>query len=198
MTVEELKEFIANNTEREIYNKFLVGQDVWYFREFIKDDNPFLYYDNFKRLIAANLGVHFNNISIIGSAKTRYSFAPKKGFREFNENSDFDIVLVSPELFNDFWTSFYDISGQQLLANYSGITSDIFRKFVSIKETAPNYNNTTLKNWQTRITRFRTILQLEYKIYSEINFRIYANWAAMENYHLRGIAKLKKTLNEAN
>jgi hypothetical protein len=48
MTAEELKEFIKLNTEKEIYDKYLLGQDVWYFSKNIIDENPLLFYDKFK------------------------------------------------------------------------------------------------------------------------------------------------------
>jgi hypothetical protein len=198
MTVDELKIFIKTNTEKDIYYKYLLGQDVWYFQENIKDEDPLLFYDKFKKFIALKLNIHFHNISIIGSAKTQFSFTPKKDFKAFHDKSDFDIVLVSNELFTYFWSAYYEISQYQRINYYSAMTSNIFRKFVSIREDDPHYDNEALKTWQRKLTEFRTQLQLEYKIYSDINFRIYANWESVESYHLRGIKKLKDKLNETN
>ncbi|REG88756.1 hypothetical protein [Flavobacterium aquicola] len=198
MTEEDLKEFIKLNSEKEIYDKYLLGQDVWYFTKNITDENPLLFYDKFKKFISSKLNIHFHNISIIGSAKTKYSFSPKKNFREFHDKSDFDIVLVSSELFTYFWSAFYDISQNQRVENYQGLTSNIFRKFISVKEDDPHYDNEALKNWQRKLTEFKTQLQLEYKIYSDINYRIYANWESVESYHIKGIKILKNKLNETN
>lgn len=198
MTEEEVKSFIKTNTEKVIYDKYLLGQDVWYFMDKIKDEDPLLFYDKFKKFISANLDIHFHNISIIGSAKTKYSFSPKKNFSEFGEKSDFDIVLVSNELFMYFWTAFYEISLNRGIRNYSGLTSNIFRKFISVKDDDPHYDNEAIINWQRKLTDFKTQLQLEYKIYCDINYRIYANWESVESYHLKGIKKLKEQLNETN
>lgn len=198
MEAKELKEFIKVNSEKEIYDKYLLGQDVWYFSKNITSENPLLFYDKFKKFISSKLNIHFHNISIIGSAKTKFSFSPNKNFREFHDNSDFDIVLVSNDLFTYFWSAFYDISQNQRLNNYQTLTSNIFRKFISVKEDDPHYDNEALKNWQRKLTEFKAQLQLEYKIYSEINYRIYANWESVESYHLKGIKILKDKLNEAN
>lgn len=198
MTAEELKEFITSNTEKEIYDKYLLGQDVWYFSKNITDENPLLFYDKFKKFISSKLNIHFHNISIIGSAKTKFSFSPKKNFKEFHDKSDFDIVLVSNELFTYFWSAFYDISQNQRVDNYQGLASNIFRKFISVKEDDPHYDNEALKNWQRKLAEFKTQLQLEYKIYSDINYRIYANWESVESYHIKGIKILKNKLNETN
>lgn len=198
MKVDEVKNFIKLNTEKEIYDKYLLGQDVWYFSENVKDENPLLFYDKFKKLISSKLNIHFHNISIIGSAKTKFSFSPKKNFKAFHEKSDFDIVLVSNELFTYFWSAFYDISQNQRIDNYQKLTSNIFRKFISVKDDDPHFDNEDLKKWQRKLTEFKTQLQLEYKIYSDINYRIYANWESVESYHLKGIKKLKDKLNETN
>lgn len=198
MTVDEIKTFIKANSEKEIYDKYLLGQDVWYFEEHIKDENPLLFYDKFKKFISSKLDIHFHNISIIGSAKTKFSFSPQKNFKEFHNKSDFDIVLVSNELFTYFWSAFYEISQNQRIKNYPNLTSNIFRKFISVKDDDPHYDNEDLKKWQRKLTEFKTQLQLEYKIYCDINYRIYANWESVESYHLKGIKKLKEIINETN
>lgn len=198
MTVEEITTFIKGNSEKEIYDKYLLGQDVWYFQNHIVDEDPLLYYDKFKKFISSKLNIHFHNISIIGSAKTKFSFSPQKEFKEFDENSDFDIVLVSNELYTYFWSAFYEISQNQKINNYSNMTSNIFRKFISVKDDDPHFENEDLKNWQRKLSEFKTQLQLEYKIYCDINYRIYANWESVESYHINGIKKLKQNLNEAN
>lgn len=198
MTVEEIKAFISTNSEKDIYEKYLLGQDVWYFEENITDENPLLFYDKFKKFISSKLNIHFHNISIIGSAKTKFSFSPNKDFKEFDELSDFDIVLVSNELFTYFWSAFYEISQNQRINNYANLASNIFRKFVSVGDNDPHYENEALKDWQRKLTEFKVQMQLEYKIYSDINYRIYANWESVESYHLNGIKKLKDKINETN
>lgn len=198
MTLKQIKDYIRNNSENDIYTKFLLGQEVWYFVKNIKDEDPLLFYDKFKKIISNKLNIRFNNISIIGSAKTNYSFSPNKQFRAFNEESDFDIILVSNDLFNRFWTAYYEISKVQQIQNYQRLTSNIFNKFISIKEDGAHYNNDSLMDWQRKLSGFRTELQLEYKIYNEINYRIYSSWEDVENYHLKGISKLKAILNETN
>ncbi len=198
VTLLQIKKFIANNSEEDIYNKFLLGKEVWYFQEYIKNEDPLLFYDKFKKLISSQLNIRFNNISIIGSAKTNYSFSPKNNFRQFNLNSDFDIILVSPDLFTRFWSAFHEISNNQRIPSYTRLTSNIFRKFISIKEDDSHYNNESLMDWQRKLAGFRTELQLEYKIYNDVNYRIYYSWEDVENYHLRGIKKLKENINETH
>lgn len=198
MEFNEIKEFIKSNSEKDIYDKYILGQEIWYFKENIKNEDHLLYYDKFKKFMSSKLNIHFHNISIIGSAKTKFSFSPKKNFKEFDNNSDFDIVLVSNELYSFFWNAYYEISQNQRVYYYQTLTSNVFRKFISIKENDPHYENENLKDWQRKLTEFKTQLQLEYHIFCDINYRIYANWEAVESYHLRGLTKLKNTINEIN
>lgn len=193
MDKEEFINFIKNTSEKEIYDKLLQGQDVHYFKSL--SENHLLFYDDFKRFIANNLNVHFNNIAIIGSAKTEFSLSPLKNFKVFDhESSDLDIVIVSDEFFKKFWKTYKIISRDNHITAYNNLTSNIFRNFISIKEKDNHYNNDVLINWQKKINDFKTNLQLIYKIYTPINYRIYSSWEAVEEYHLKGLSDLKAKL----
>jgi hypothetical protein len=193
----EIKEFIDSNTETEIYYRYLIGQEVWYFQrcgdEFSTD------YDEFKKFISLKLDVPFNNISIVGSAKTKYSFSPSKNFKEFNDESDFDLIIVSKEMYINIWNAYRNISQQTFLHGFSRKCANIFNGFVSIKDSDPTYGNEILKEWQRKVRTFKADLQLKFKIQHEINYRIYSDWESVQDYHVRGIAKLKGEINnEAN
>jgi len=189
----EIKEFIDSNTETEIYYKYLIGQDVWYFKSF--GDEFSADYDEFKKFISLKLEVPFNNISIVGSAKTRYSFAPKKKFKEFNRKSDFDLIIVSKDMYISIWDAYRNISQQSFLEGYQWKCSNIFNGFVSIKDSDPTYGNEELKKWQRKVRTFKADLQLKFNIQHEINYRIYSDWESVQDYHVRGIAKLKGEIN---
>lgn len=83
--------FIDTNDETEIYYKYLIGQEVWYFDKTMEGSSS--NYDDFKKFISLKLEIPFNNISVVGTAKTRYSFSPTKKFKEFDETSQ--IIGVS-------------------------------------------------------------------------------------------------------
>lgn len=189
----ELKKFIDSNNETEIYYKYLIGQDVWYFQrnggEFSTD------YDEFKKFISIKIGIPFNNISIVGSAKTKYSFSPSKKFKEFNEKSDFDLIIVSKHLYKKIWSAYREISQQTFLPDFKRKCANIFNGFVSIKDSDPTHGNEALQEWQRKVRTFKADLQLKFKIQHEINYRIYSDWESVQDYHLRGIAKLKGEVN---
>lgn len=184
----------------DFYDEYLLGQDIWYFKK-QAILNPSQHYDDFKRYMSKNLNIHFHNISIIGSAKTRFSFSPSKNFSEFrdynDENpSDLDVVLVSQTLFDDTWTAFREISNQKLIRNYSQKTSEIFRQFISIKDSDERYENEHIKDWLKKVMSLKAEMQTRFQIYLDINYRIYKNWEAVEEYHIKGIEKLKNQVIE--
>lgn len=196
MNKEQLIEKIKSKPELDVYYDYLLGQEVWYFQnngpDFSSD------YDKFKKYISRNLEIPFNNISIVGSAKTRYSFSPTKNFSEFHEDSDFDLIIVSNKLFSRIWEAYKVISSNQYLHDYDKKCGNVFNGFVSLKDNDRTYGNSTLEEWQKLILSFKTGLQLKFNIQHEINYRIYSDWESVESYHLKGITKLKSTLDETN
>lgn len=196
MDKEQLIEKIKSKPELDIYYDYLLGQEVWYFQnngpDFSSD------YDKFKKFISRNLKIPFNNISIVGSAKTRYSFSPTKNFSEFHEDSDFDLIIVSNKLFTRIWDAYRIISSNQFLHGYEKKCGNVFNGFVSLKDNDRTYGNSTLEDWQKLILSFKTGLQLKFNIQHDINYRIYSDWESVESYHLKGITKLKNTLDETN
>lgn len=192
----EIISFIDANSEMEIYYKYLIGQDVWYFQQ--NGDDFSSDYDKFKKFISLKLEIPFNNISIVGSAKTRFSFSPKKKFKEFGNTSDFDLIIVSNEIYMKVWSAYKSISQQSFLPEYSRKCSNIFNGFVTIKDSDPTFGHETLEEWQRKVRTFKTDIQLIFNIQHEINYRIYSNWESVQDYHVRGIAKLKVEINETN
>lgn len=196
MTKETLIENLKSKKELEIYYDYLLGQDVWYFQN--QGAHYSEKYDEFKKFISRKLNVPFNNISIVGSAKTKFSFSPTKDFSEFHNGSDFDLIIVSNKIFEKMWSAFREVSYNAHLKNYQHISSNIFSHFVSIKEDDPNYKHEFLVSWQQKIFEFKTELQLNFEITHDINYRIYYDWEAVQDYHLRGIRKLKGKIDEIN
>ncbi|HHT03588.1 MAG TPA: hypothetical protein GX005_04610 [Bacteroidales bacterium] len=196
MNKEELIEYFKDNDEIDIYYEYLLGQDVWYFEKVSQESSKV--YDDFKRFISRKLNVPFNNISIVGSAKTKYSFSPNKNFSEFHEKSDFDLIIVSSKIFNSLWQAYRNIASSAHLNGYGHIASNIFNNFISIKEDDPNYGNKIIEDWQKTILEFKAELQLTFEITHEINYRIYSDWESVEDYHLKGLRKLKTLIYETN
>lgn len=196
MEKQEVVNFILENSELDIYYQYLIGQKVWYFQNF--SDNSETSYDEFKKFISRKLDVPFNNISIVGSAKTKFSFSPTKNFKVFGGDSDFDLIIVSNKMFHNIWNAYREVALERHLAGYQYKCSNVFNGFVSLKDTDPTYGKSVLEEWQRKVLTFKAELQLKFKIQHEVNYRIYSDWESVQDYHMRGISKLKGGLNETN
>ena len=196
MDQSELIEDVKDLDPIDIYNKYLVTNQVWYFKEHLGKENPREHFEEFKFFISKELGVGANNITVVGSAKTCYSFAPYKNFKKFDDESDFDLVLVSSGYFNYFWKSFLELSHNNYIKDYEELASSVFRKFISFKNIELNHRHNQFKKWLKKVDSIKKDIQTIYGISEDINFRIYESWKYVESYHIQGIIELKNLLNE--
>lgn len=198
MHVENLIAHLKSKDATWIYRKYLLGHDIWYFREFLNKDNHAEIYDDIKILMSERLRIHVNNIAIVGSAKLGYSITPtpEKKFRPFSEESDIDIAIVSPELFKKSWDSFLELSQRGYLRDYTSITGNIFRRFVTLKK--PDSRNDFFREWSGLVDPCKKDLQTVFSISHDINYRIYESWEAVETYHCNGLKKLLQLIGDDN
>lgn len=180
--------------KKEIYINYFQGNQVWYFSNYLKEADPSKTYDQFKRFVATTLDVNFNDISLVGSGKLGYSLAPEKKFRDFNEESDLDLVIVSRKYFHKFWDTYLDLHDNKINFGYQYIASNIFRRFVSVKKVSPTHP--FFIEWISKIEKFNKDYQTIFGIHHEINYRIYESWDDVERYHLKGIEEIKEKLSE--
>lgn len=199
MTKEEFIEDLKIKGSRDIFLDYLQGNNVWYFTDFLKAEEPSIAYDKFKKFVSQSLDVNFNNISIVGSSKIGFSMNPEKGFRDFCSEhddpkmiSDIDLIIVSNKFFHKFWEAYLELFNEKVNFGYAYVTSTIFRKFVSIKNPKPI--NPFFREWIAKMDQFNKDYQIIFGIKHEINYRIYESWEAVELYHLKGIQELKEKI----
>lgn len=60
-------------------------------------------YMDLRSKVAKEFNIHPNEVYVVGSAKLGFSIAPHKKFQHFNHNSDIDVAVISPNLFNELW-----------------------------------------------------------------------------------------------
>ena len=199
MDKHSFKQLIASSDAENMYEEFFVGNDVWYFKEYLNRSDPSRDYDEVKKLIARRLGLHSNEIAIVGSAKTGFSVSPtEKMFRDFcsesdnpKEISDIDIGIVSADLFHKLWKAYFEISYKggipDSMKKY--LRKSVFQKFIMINREIIDHPN--LIEWFQKIDPCLADLQTVYGISHEINYRVYESWDAMSKYHINGLNKLK-------
>ncbi|EKC5521389.1 hypothetical protein ABXX67_002128 [Vibrio parahaemolyticus] len=182
---------LNDKSEKELFRDYFLSSKCWLFEQKLGHPNHVEMYDRFKLVIADGLGVHPMNIIMVGSAKTGFSVAPHKAFKDFADNSDIDIVVVSDKIYKEAWEAFNELATMKKVKRYQAITSEIFRHFVSLKEVDTDVD--FFERWDVKVNNFKKNLQLIFDVDNEINYRIYESWEWVDTYHLNGLAKLKES-----
>jgi hypothetical protein len=78
----------------------IVQKHVLYGDCFILDQDS---YFNLKHEVAGKFDLHSSEVLLVGSGKLGFSIAPEKRYRPFMDESDIDLALISPSLFDRIW-----------------------------------------------------------------------------------------------
>ncbi|MEW6100764.1 MAG: hypothetical protein AB1481_00505 [Candidatus Omnitrophota bacterium] len=105
---ERIKQFRADLTAK-ISDKEMVNKYISFGTPYIFQDDEIKYHQ-LKQIVATRYKTHNNDIIMIGSAKLGFSIAPRKLWRPFSDISDIDIVIISPELFDEFWKDLFNFN----------------------------------------------------------------------------------------
>ena len=183
---------------RDFYLKYLLRAENWYFEKILEIPKEDILHtvDDFKLLVSDVFGVGFNNIAMVGSGKTGYSFSPKNYLRPFvidgDNQSDIDIAIISSKLFHQYWELFrkgYDITNKRL---YDFISRGIYRGYIS--ENDIMHINECRIQWVDKSRECTKKLQRTMYFKHEIHYRIYNEWSDLEEYHKQSIIGMKEKI----
>ena len=128
---------------------------------------------------------------MVGSAKLGFSIAPKKLWANFSEESDIDIVVISEQVFDDYWKELLNFN-----INVKARTEHEdknFREFLEyflkgwIRPDLFPFSYSQKDKW---FDFFKTISYGKYGNY-KIAGAIFRNEYFFEEYHIRNITKLR-------
>ncbi|MDD1509379.1 hypothetical protein [Pseudomonas sp. CNPSo 3701] len=189
----QLTALLKSHGGNHVYNNFLLTEDTWIFKKNFPKD-PLEKYHEFKIKISQELNVSVKNIAIFGSAKFGFSLNPANGFREFNEKSDIDLVVVSRDAYAELWNAYYEwtrtIIGSGKVS-YNEIAKSVFKHHVSVK--SDELTGDQLKyfhTWVQKVDKLKLSLQTKFLLPEEINYRVYDDWKYVEHYYSDGLDKL--------
>lgn len=105
-TVQEFKNKLRDRTisDLEIVQGYITHGPAFVFQG---DEEK---YFKLKKTIAQRFELNPQNVIMIGSAKLGFSISPLKLWEPFNDESDIDMVIISPEVFDKFWKELYDFN----------------------------------------------------------------------------------------
>lgn len=162
----------------------------WFFQDKFKAEAP-KQYSRFKLYMSKKFKITPNDVSLGGSSLLGFSLSPHKQFRDFNENSDIDIVIVSQKLFEKFWDCYLNgLVYKKLLGNsYNNIAKNTFKRYVHYQDNVQStFNASFYVNFQKQVSGYAKDLQIGFDFPEHIGYRIYRSW---DDYNLSMIHTLK-------
>lgn len=194
MNIDEYTKDLKVLTTEEMYNKYIISGDIWYFKN--KYGNVwFEKYDEFKLFISNKLDVHYNDIALAGSGKLGFSLNPIKNFKLFDENSDLDIIIISQKYFYYFWDAYRKDSYAEIkMNNFNKVCFSIFRKYLTLDGFSTT--NESYIRWLKKTQGFEKDLQLIFGIDNELHYRIFESWDSAKDYYMSSIAKTRKRMED--
>ena len=198
MGIDELKKLLLK-TDPDVFCKdHLFNDEMWFFdsgETEVKDVS----YDDFRKTVSDHLGLQPDCIALTGSAKFGCSLNPNpkinKAFRAFHEGSDLDLIIVSPELFNEIWLALREayFSGYWWIMRHHA--PYIFRHFISLvseERYKTKYLRETVRKLDSMAFRIVTTMGIS----RTINYRIYSDWNDVYAYHSYSIKEIQKGLSD--
>ncbi len=139
-------------------------------------------YFNLRAEIANHFKIHTNEVVVVGSAKLGFSIAPDKRYRPFRDESDIDVALVSPALFDKFWEAAYAFwKDRGHWVNQSEFQKYLFQGWIRPDKLPTSDRFPECSDWWEF---FRTLTNSnEYGLY-QIRCALYKSWYFLEQYHV--------------
>ncbi len=203
-TLDELRSDIVALDIYEVYQKYIISEDNWYFENILssKIGNTAEIKESFNAIISTTFHVNPENIVMVGSGKTGYSLTPTakdmepKLFKSFcadgkeRKSSDIDIAIISEPLFYHFWLLLRKSFQTRYIALYNHIPGAIYRGYIN--ETNLERIAGCRKDWSNISGSSKKELHSDLFIDHDIKYRIYRNWFDFEDYHLGALKKIKR------
>jgi hypothetical protein len=189
---ELIENFRAEKDDLILCRTLIFSSDMWLLED-LNFDDPEQSYIEIKQFFAEQLNLSRDDVAIVGTAKTGISLSPFKNFKTFDhENSDIDLVIVDPDLFEQFWKELFRLfyTRSYIKAEFQ---KEVFLKYVSIERDI-SLPSALLKTWHQHMDNSKREFFSRFRIPMAIKYRIYQNWEAVESYHARGLRKIRPML----
>ena len=149
-------------------------------------------YFELKAEVSAEFAVHPSEVLVVGSGKLGFSIVASKRYQPFGDNSDIDIAIISPQLFDRIWTEVFGYRherlswpGEQEFKNY------LFRGWIRPDKLPPEGRFGFRKEWWDFFRRLER--QGKYGPY-KIRGAIWRSWHFLESYQIISIKGCRDNL----
>jgi hypothetical protein len=144
--------------------------------------------------VGAELGIHPNrDVYTVGSAKLGFSIKPARRYGHFNDHSDIDVAVVSPELYSQIWREVREFVASKEPWSASKV-EDFKREHLAGRISPKNIHKASpLIPTVTRLWDIGRQLQLDrvagpYKV----TFAVWYDMDALEGYQSNAVTECKK------
>jgi predicted nucleotidyltransferase len=97
--VDSFKTDLENLDSRQLFRKYILSGAA----HALTPDALYL----LREEVADHFGVEFNDVILVGSGKLGFSIKRSRRYLPFGEDSDIDLAVVSPKLFQEVWEEVY-------------------------------------------------------------------------------------------
>ena len=189
-----LRKDLANMPSSEFISKWVIDAIP-----FVCNSNYSLH-SKWRHDIAQQLEIDPNDIIMSGSASVGVSLSPHKLLREFNEESDIDIGIISEHYFDIAWHELrrVDINSSKITAAMRAAITEHRTRYIYWGATATD-RILPLLSFGVKWDRIMNSLQ-KYSCFENrtVNFRIYKDNKSFRDYLMYGITKCRDSLLEGN
>ncbi|WP_123028657.1 hypothetical protein [Mycolicibacterium stellerae] len=144
-------------------------------------------YLRWRHEVAKRLGVDPAAVQLVGSARLGYSLNPDKNFKTFDAESDLDIAIISPEIFELTWVEIRSFIGSRrdLHGKKTYLRKLVFEECIALDIVLPHL--TYGEQWSYHRDEIVSLLGGEL-IDREIKYRLYRSHRALREYQLKGVS----------
>jgi len=148
-------------------------------------------YFELKREIAEQFKLHPTEVLVVGSAKLGFSIVPKKRYRLFNDESDIDVALVAPQLFEQVWAEVYDYwYGGAYWEQHDKFCHYLFQGWIRPDKLPPSAQFNRAAEWWEYFRKLTNTAR--YGPY-KIRAGLYKSWRFLETYQRLCVGQCKHT-----
>jgi hypothetical protein len=167
----------------------MVQRHITYGNCYALDDTQ---YFNLKSRVAKEFDLHHSCVLLVGSAKLGFSIVPDKRYRGFCDQSDIDVAIISPDLFDQMWIALYDYNKQGgFWPKMDEFQKYLFRGWLRPDKFPPDARFDPASRWWEF---FRELTQSQMFGPFAIKAGLYKSWHFLESYQGICIASCKDLL----
>ena len=203
ITADDFKGLLRTENLDGIADDYVLGGEAYCFRKNPQD------YKLMRELLAKEIGLTEDSITMVGSGKVGFSLDPKNTFIAYTPTRDIDVVIVDAQLFDTFWSNLiawsYPLQGS-LAPNdwkwFSTHKNDVFWGYFYPGLRLPR--SPALPALISPIQKLYTIWRTaflalgRYRAFTglSIDGRLYRTWSHAKAYHVEGLRLILSELQE--